>query len=178
MQQKIVITGGPGTGKSTVIEELIQLQYTCMPEISRKITLDARQKGIEQLFLKKPLLFSQLLLDGRENQFYQAEEKNKEIVFFDRGIPDVHGYMNYLGVNYPQNYIEKSMKLRYSYVFMMPPWQKIYITDNERYESFEQSLAIHNHLKRTYLELDYKIVEVPTGTVQKRVNFILNTIKS
>ena len=178
MQQKIVITGGPGTGKSTVIEELIQLQYTCMPEISRKITLDARQKGIEQLFLKKPLLFSQLLLDGRENQFYQAEEKNKEIVFFDRGIPDVHGYMNYLGVNYPQNYIEKSMKLRYSYVFMMPPWQKIYITDNERYESFEQSLAIHNHLKRTYLELDYEIVEVPTGTVQKRVNFILNTIKS
>ncbi len=178
MQQKIVITGGPGTGKSTVIEELIQLQYTCMPEISRKITLDARQKGIEQLFLKKPLLFSQLLLDGRENQFFQAEEKNKEIVFFDRGIPDVHGYMNYLGVNYPQNYIEKSMKLRYSYVFMMPPWQKIYITDNERYESFEQSLAIHNHLKRTYLELDYEIIEVPTGTVQKRVNFILNTIKS
>jgi len=178
MQQKIVITGGPGTGKSTVIEELIQLQYTCMPEISRKITLDARQKGIEQLFLKKPLLFSQLLLDGRENQFYQAEEKNKEIVFFDRGIPDVHGYMNYLGVDYPQNYIEKSMKLRYSYVFMMPPWQKIYITDNERYESFEQSLAIHNHLKRTYLELDYKIVEVPTGTVQKRIKFILNKIKS
>lgn len=178
MQQKIVITGGPGTGKSTVIEELIQLQYTCMPEISRKITLDARRKGIEQLFLKKPLLFSQLLLDGREDQFYQAEKKNKEIVFFDRGIPDVHGYMNYLGVNYPQNYIEKSMKLRYSSVFMMPPWQKIYITDNERYESFEQALAIHNHLKRTYLELDYEIIEVPTGTVQKRVNFILNTIKS
>jgi len=178
MQQKIVITGGPGTGKTTVIEELIQLQYTCMPEISRKITLDARRKGIEQLFLKKPLLFSQLLLDGRENQFYQAEKKNMGIVFFDRGIPDVHGYMNYLGVNYPPNYIEKSMKLRYSYIFLMPPWQKIYITDNERYESFEQSLAIHNHLKRTYLELGYEIIEVPTGSVQKRVNFILNTIKS
>ena len=58
----------------------------------------------------------------------------------------------------------------------MPPWQKIYTRDNERYESFEQSLAIHNHLKKTYLDLDYKVIEVPTGTVQKRVNFILNMI--
>jgi predicted ATPase len=59
---------------------------------------------------------------------------------------------------------------------MMPPWQEIYITDSERYESFEQSLAIYNHLKKTYLELDYEIVEVPIGTISKRVNFILNAI--
>jgi len=176
MQNKIVITGGPGTGKSTIIDELIRLQYTCMPEISRKITLDARKKGIDQLFLKKPLLFSQLLLDGREKQFVQASFNNAEIVFFDRGIPDVHGYMNYLGVDYPKNYIAKSLEHRYNFIFMMPPWQEIYITDSERYESFEQSLAIYNHLKKTYLELDYEIVEVPIGTISKRVNFILNAI--
>jgi predicted ATPase len=176
MQNKIVITGGPGTGKSTIIDELNGLQYTCMPEISRNITLDARKKGIDQLFLKNPLLFSQLLLDGREKQFIQANLNNVEIVFFDRGIPDVHGYMNYLGVDYPKNYIEKSLEHRYNHIFMMPPWQEIYITDSERYESFEQSLAIYNHLKKTYLELDYEIVEVPIGTISKRVNFILNAI--
>jgi len=178
MQKKIVITGGPGTGKSTVIDELIKLKYTCMPEISRKITIDAKKNGIDQLFLSKPLLFSQLLLDGRENQFLQAHIKKSDIVFFDRGIPDVHGYMNYLGVDYPKNYIEKSLEHRYSNIFMMPPWEEIYTTDNERYESFEQSLAIYNHLKKTYLELNYEIIEVPLGNVLKRVNFILNTIKS
>jgi len=52
MQQKIVITGGPGTGKSTIIEELTKLNYICMPEISRDITLNAKKKGIDQLFLK------------------------------------------------------------------------------------------------------------------------------
>ena len=61
MQKKIVITGGPGTGKSSLINELINQNYFCMPEISRRVTLDARKNGIEQLFLKKPLLFSQLL---------------------------------------------------------------------------------------------------------------------
>ena len=176
MQQKIIITGGPGTGKSTIINELLKLNYACMPEISRQITLAAQKKGTVQLFLKKPLLFSQLLLEGRVNQFLEAEKNTSDTVFFDRGIPDVHGYMNYLGVDYPDNYIIESNKYRYSNIFMMPPWQKIYITDNERYESYEQSLAIYNHLKKTYLDLDYKIIEVPTGSVEERVSFILKSM--
>jgi len=176
MQLKIVITGGPGTGKSTVIDKLIGLNYQCMPEISRNITLEAKKNGIDQLFLKKPLLFSQLLLEGREKQYVEANSKDAKIIFFDRGIPDVHGYMNYLGVDHPKTYIKKSLEHKYSYIFMMPPWQEIYTTDNERYESFEQSLAIYNHLKKTYIGLNYEIIEVPIGTVDKRTNFILNMI--
>jgi len=176
MQLKIVITGGPGTGKSTVIDELIGLNYKCMPEISREVTLNAKKNGVDQLFLKKPHLFSQLLLEGREKQYLEASASDADIIFFDRGIPDIHGYMNYLGVDYPNHYINKSLELVYSHVFMMPPWQEIYTTDNVRYESFEQSLAIYNHLKKTYLDLNYKINEVPQGTVLKRANFILNSL--
>jgi predicted ATPase len=177
MQKKIVITGGPGTGKSTVIEELVKRNYMCMPEISREVTLNARKKGIEQLFLTKPLLFSEMLLEGRVNQYIEAETKNNNIVFFDRGIPDVHAYMNYISIDYPKMYINKSNLYRYNYIFLMPPWEEIYISDNERYENFEQALAIHNHLERTYKKLNYPIIEVPTGTVEKRTDFILACIK-
>ena len=177
MQQKIVIIGGPGTGKSTVINELIKRNYTCFEEISRQVTLDARKRGIEQLFLKKPLLFSKLLLEGRVKQYIEAEESKSEMVFFDRGIPDVHAYMNYISIDYPDYYIEKSNLHKYDYIFLMPPWEEIYISDNERYESFEQALAIHNHLERTYKEIGYDIIEVPTGTVQERTDFILEAIR-
>jgi len=177
MQTKIVITGGPGTGKSTVIEALLKRNFTCMPEISRQVTLNAREKGIEQLFLTKPLLFSELLLEGRITQYIEAEQKNSDLVFFDRGIPDVHAYMNYISIDYPKTYVRKSNIYRYEYVFLMPPWQEIYISDNERYENFEQALAIHNHLERTYKKLNYPIIEVPTGTVDERIDFILSTIK-
>ena len=44
-------------------------------------------------------------------------------------------------------------------------------------ENFEQALAIHNHLERTYISLKYTVIEVPTGTIEERVNFILATIK-
>ncbi|MGV8947206.1 MAG: AAA family ATPase [Lutibacter sp.] len=177
MQTKIVITGGPGTGKSTVIKELAKRNFTCMPEISREITLNARQNGTEQLFLTKPLLFSELLLEGRVNQYIEAEKKNNDLVFFDRGIPDVHAYMNYISIDYPKTYINTSNFYRYNYIFLMAPWEEIYVTDNERYENFEQALAIHNHLERTYISLKYTVIEVPTGTIEERVNFILATIK-
>lgn len=177
MQQKIVITGGPGTGKSSLINELIHQNYFCMSEISRKVTSDAKKNGIDQLFLTKPLLFSELLLEGREQQFVDAEKENTSIAFFDRGIPDIHAYMNYIGVDYPDLYKQRSIKYKYTSVFMTPPWQEIYHSDDERYESFEQSLAIHNHLEKTYLELGYSIVTIPIGSVKERVQFILNSLK-
>ncbi len=177
MQQKIVITGGPGTGKSTVIEELAKRQFMCMHEISREVTLNARKKGIEQLFLTQPLLFSELLLEGRVNQYIEAEKKDYDIVFFDRGIPDVHAYMNYICIDYPDSYIKKSKLYKYTHIFLMPPWEEIYISDSERYENFEQALAIHNHLERTYKELGYRIIEVPKGGINERTDFILANIK-
>jgi predicted ATPase len=179
MNKKIVITGGPGTGKSTVINVLENRQFDCMHEISREVTLMARKNGIEQLFLKDPLLFSKLLLESRVQQFLKAEKLSSDMVFFDRGIPDVHAYMNYLGVNYPDVYLKKSKKYIYhDTIFLMPPWKEIYITDNERYESFEQSLAIHNHLNLAYKDLNYNIVEVPFGSADERADFILKTINN
>ena len=69
---------------------------------------------------------------------------------FDRGIPDIHGYMDYLGAKYPEIYTQKSNEFRYSHVFMMPPWKEIYKTDNERYETYEQSLSIYNYFHSYY----------------------------
>ena len=79
MQKKIVLTGGPSTGKSTVLEELINRNYNCMTEISREVTLNARKNGVEQLFLTKPLLFSELLIEGRINQYIEAEKQTQGI---------------------------------------------------------------------------------------------------
>ena len=66
--------------------------------------------------------------------------------------------------------------LRYNYIFMMPPWREIYTTDNERYETFEQSLIIYEHLKNCYMNMDYTVIVVPEGKIDHRVEFILNSL--
>ncbi len=175
---KIVLTGAPGTGKSTIINELEKRGFACRHEISREIIREARKNGTEQLFLTEPLLFSEKLLKGRVDQYLEANGTDNEMVFFDRGIPDIFAYMNYIGLDYPDKFIRASREHRYDFVFLMPPWEEIYITDDERYENFEQALAIHNHLMRAYESLEYSVVEVPTGKVEERTGYILNVIRT
>lgn len=174
--KKIVITGSPGSGKTTLINELERRNFTCIPEISRQITTEARSSGIDYLFLEDPLLFSKLLLKGREKQYLDALLLKTDVVFFDRGIPDIHAYMNHTNVVFPDIYIEKSNKHKYDSVFILPPWKEIYTTDQERYESFDMAVELHHHLKNAYTALGYNILEVPEGKVDLRADFILKNI--
>ncbi len=171
-----MITGGPGTGKSSIIDELKARNFICFDEISRQVTLEARAKGIEQLFLTEPLLFSKLLLKGRLKQFNDAERYQPAPVFLDRGIPDVVAYMDYFDTTYPIEFIETCQKNRYDHVFVLAPWKEIFISDSERYESFDQAELIHKHLLNSYRTFKYHLVDVPFNTVEKRADFILDAL--
>lgn len=175
--QKVVITGGPGTGKSTLIKALQKLNYKCLDEISRAVIQEAQKQGISQLFLEQPLYFSELLLKGRLEQFTKADSIDNSPVFFDRGIPDVIAYLDYLGHTYPDTFSTTATQNRYTIAFILEPWEAIYTTDNERYESFEQAQRIHKHIVNTYANYQYTPISVPFGTVQTRVDFILNTLQ-
>ena len=174
--KKIVITGGPGTGKSTIINELIKRGFTCFEEISRQVILDAKKNGVDQLFLTNPLLFSELLLKGRLNQYLEASNHVSNPVFLDRGIPDVLAYMNYIGDTYPETFIDSCKDHVYDYVFILKPWEEIYTSDNERYENFDQAQEIHEHLLHTYQSYNYNLLDVPFDTVENRTNHILKVL--
>lgn len=175
-KQIIVIIGGPGSGKTSVIDWLTNSGYCCYPEISREVTLKAKAEGIDQLFLTNPVLFSQMLLEGRIKQFIDAQSEHHEIVFIDRGIPDVLAYMNFIGDHYPETFKKACVEHQYSKIFVLPPWEDIYISDNERYENYEQAQEIHKHLVKTYESFGYNLIEVPRDTVENRATFLLNNV--
>ncbi len=126
--------------------------------------------------MEQPLLFSEKLLEARINQHHEAVKLPKERIFLDRGIPDVVAYMDYLGTQYPAAFTKACEHHKYDKIFLLPPWKEIYTSDNERYESFEQALVIHKHLKNSYLTYGYEPIEVPTGTVASRSSFIMNSL--
>ena len=54
---------------------------------------------------------------------------------------------------------------------------KIYKKDQERYESFNQLIDIDYFIKETYRGLGYEYNIIPNGTIQQRVDYILNEIR-
>lgn len=175
--KRIVISGGPGSGKTTIAEELATMGYDIMPEISRQIILEAKEQGVDQLFLTDPLLFSKKLLEGRIQQYKDAENSKSSQLFYDRGIPDVNAYMDYLGTDYPDHFHEACEQHLYDEVFLLPPWKSIYIKDNERYESYDQAKLIYEFLYRKYANLGYNIHNVPEGGSKERSEYILEILK-
>ncbi len=182
--KKVVITGGPSTGKTVIIQQLEAIGYTCFHEIVRTMTLEAKKDGDPESFVSNPLAFvkdpfefNQRILSGRMQQHSKSNSVKNPCVFFDRGIPDVLAYMDYFNQSYTLEFEEACTSRRYDKVLILPPWEKIYVSDNERLESFEEAIEIHDHLKRTYIKYDYDPVHVPTGTVKDRISFILNELK-
>ena len=175
--KKVIITGAPGTGKSTLINSLIEKDYYCFEEISRALILDAQKQGIEQLFLANPLKFSELLLKGRQEQFESANHSEANLIFFDRGIPDILAYLDYAKIEYPNHFIDVCKSSKYDVVFILNPWEAIYKSDNERYENFNQAQEVHKHLVNTYNSYGYNLIKVPFSTPSSRIDFILNHLK-
>ncbi|WP_400078362.1 AAA family ATPase [Winogradskyella sp. R77965] len=174
--KKIVITGGPGTGKTSIINHLIKSGFLCYDEISRQVTLQARKEGIEQLFLTKPLLFSEKLLEGRTQQFFDAQKELDNVVFLDRGIPDILAYMDYADDTYPDHFVKACETYTYDSIFVLAPWQEIFTSDSERYENFEQAIEIHHHLLDTYKRFGYNLIDVPFGSIKTRTDFVLDSL--
>lgn len=169
----ILLIGGPSTGKSTTLFALEQKGFKCLPEIAREVTIEAQKKGIDQLFVSQPLLFSEMLLEGRIKQHQEALENLPKISFIDRGIPDVLAYLRFSKSEIPSLFEEACQTYKYQKVFHFPIWDEIYVQDGERYESLEQAKIIDAYLISTYKDFGYEIIEVPKDSIENRCNFII-----
>ncbi len=183
MPKRIVITGGPGTGKTSVIRVLEQKGYFCFHEVIRDLTLEAKRNGDPTKFHSNPLAFvddpfrfNQFLLETRLAHFKAGEDLDHKVVFYDRGLPDVLAYMKYFEQEYPEEFVSYCERHKYDRVIILPPWEDIYTRDEERLESFDQAIEIHEELVNTYSEFRYPSITVPRGSVEERAEYIINQV--
>ncbi len=180
MSQKaltVLLIGAPSTGKTSVLNELKKQGYVCFEEISRQVTQEARDEGIEHLFRQEPILFSEKLLDCRIQQFLSAKNSDNPMAFIDRGLPDITAYLDMVNTDYSKKFTDANHKYKYDIVFWFPIWENIYKSDNERYEDIKLAQNIQDYLLKSYKSLGYKLIEVPKLSVKKRVAFILSELK-
>ena len=149
------------------------------------MTSKAKKEGEPDTFISNPLVFvddamqfNKDLLAGRTNHYINSLDLKAPISFFDRGIPDVLAYMDFFDQSYGEDFIQACKDHPYDSVFIVPPWREIYVSDNERLESFEEAEKIHDALMKTYTSFGYDPILVPKDPIDKRVSFVLDQIKS
>ena len=69
-KKRIVITGGPGAGKTSLIDELCTKGYRTHAEYSRSLIQKAQSEGTLNYFLSHPQEFSEALFEGRKHQYH------------------------------------------------------------------------------------------------------------
>lgn len=184
--KKIVITGGPSTGKTSVIEYLENLGYPCLHEVIRLMTLAQKEEKNDLIFKTNPIVsvadpkeFNQRILNARVAQYVSLNAMDTpEVVFFDRGIPDVLAYMDCFGQEYEADFEKACTDHPYDRVFIMPPWEEIHVSDNERFENYEEGLQVHRCLTNSYTHLGYEVEVVPKMAIAERATYILDSIKN
>ncbi len=178
MNQFFVLTGGPGSGKTTLIESLQKCGYSTMAEAGRAIIQDQVAIGGQALPWVNPLLFAETMLSWDMRSYHVAEQMNG-LVFFDRGVVDVLGYLRLMDLQIPKHIQIAEQKFRYNrLVFIAPPWEEIFENDGERRQDFAEAIRTYEAVSSTYVEMGYDLVELPRSPVEDRMRFILENAKA
>jgi len=168
-----IITGGPGSGKTTLIEALGVRGFACSLEAGRGIIQDQVAIDRHALPWRDPLLFAELMLSW-EMRSYRIAELTHGPVFFDRGVPDVLGYLRLMNIPAPDYMQKAAREFRYNpIVFIAPPWREIFHQDVERKQGFEEAQRTYEALTSTYTALGCQLIELPRTRVKERCEFIL-----
>jgi predicted ATPase len=168
-----VITGGPSSGKTSIIKELAKLGYLTYPEAAR-VLIDrelAKGKSLKEI-------------RGDEAKFQKRVLKMKvgieksapkdEIVFFDRAIPDSIAYYQICGLDLKEVF-RFCKKKRYKKVFFLEPLP--FEKDYARIENGNTVKKLNKLLKESYKKLGYEVISIPAMSIKKRLNKILKEIE-
>ena len=171
--QLVVITGGPGAGKTTLLLELERRGFCCSPEVARQIIQKQVQDGGDALPWGDRAQYCRLMLD-RSIASYREHIGSTGITFFDRGIPDTLCYARLGGLPLEDEILAACKRYRYATrVFVAPPWRDIYVTDPERWQSFDEAVRTYDLMVEAYRDCGYEVLEIPKVQVGLRADFLV-----
>lgn len=174
--KNFIITGTSGTGKTVLIEELRRRSFAVFDEAQRATLTEQLAIDGPALPVKNPAKFIQALLEHCAGSLEESK-KFEGPVFFDRGIPDVAAYAIRFGVDPAACHLAAEGHEYNHHVFVLPPWKEIFVPDALRGKSFEEYLEFHSVIAECYEDFGFKLLEVPFCSIDKRANFVLETIE-
>ena len=171
---RVVITGCPGGGKTALLTALHARGYTIVGDSAREIIRERRARGLGAR--PGPQAFAQELL-RRDVESFLRHATTPGAVFFERGVVDALCAVDLVGPLADEELRTCLSTYQYcSRVFVLPPWQAIYVNDAERDHPFEHAEWVDRITRDWYRRCGYEVVEVPRVSVDERCAFVLQSL--
>ena len=168
-----VITGGPGSGKTTTVNLLSERGYKTTIEHARHY-LDTKLrdgKTVEEV-RKNQTVFQLGVLEMQIEQ--EKEISPEDVVFLDRAIPDALAYYRFLNLIEDPKLTEALRTASYKKVFILDYLPLV--NDYARREDEAAQKKIHSLITEVYESLPFPVVHVPILEPKARVDFILKNL--
>lgn len=166
-----VITGGPGSGKTTTINLLTERGYKTTIEHARHYIDTQRLTGKTTEALKENQAeFQMRILEMQLQQ--EASLHPNDVIFLDRALPDALAYYKFLNLPVSRKLLDALEVYRYKKIFVLDLLPLV--PDYARLEDDASQQRIHELLIEVYTDLEYEVIHVPLLPAEHRVEFILN----
>lgn len=168
-----VITGGPGSGKTTTVNILKDRGYKTTVEGARHYMDTLRANGQDLASARKRQ--KEFQLEVLRLQIEQEESLDpNETVFLDRAIPDALAYYRFLYLPLDTTLTEALAKIHYRKVFILENLPMI--NDYARTEGDAEQKRLHDLLNEVYHSLPFPVMHVPVMPAEERVDLILESL--
>lgn len=168
-----VITGGPSTGKTTLINMLKEEGYNTTIEHARHYidTMIDTGKTVEEIRQNKRK-FQQGILEMQIEQ--EASIDKNEFYFLDRAIPDALAYYEFLNLEVDSILDQAIENCNYKKIFILDKLPLI--KDYARIENKNDQTVIHTLITKVYESLMFSVLHVPVLPPKERMKFIINNL--
>ena len=178
--KRFILTGGPGTGKTTLINYFHQLGYGIAREaatdlICEELTKQALTPWSARNFNERVAL----LQEKRQQELLEMEE---EVAFFDRSPIDALTYelmYDFEPTEALLRVVQQTLDEHFYHpkVFLIEDLGSCLQTEI-RPETLKESQKIETVLEENYRELGFEVVRVPAASVKERAETILKVIRN
>lgn len=169
--KKYIITGAPGTGKTTLIN-LLKKTIPCMEEISRKVIIEEQKNNRNGMPWRDINRFADLVFTRTKKELLTTDA-----LICDRSLLDLEAYLmvdNKTIPSYLQEY--PYQEIYHKKVFFAPTWFDIYCKDSQRLQEFTYCLKLEKVLLEHYKNNGFDIIMLPKTTALERKKLVLKSI--
>lgn len=196
---KVVLTGGPGVGKTTIVNQLKGLGFDVKIEVFTELFEKANREGkLEDLLEDGSKILHDLVTLQHS---LESEDNAKGITFYDRSMVDIVGFAPQINTKFSLSDEIIVNEAEYDLVFIIEPLQaEYYVQNSVRRQNYDESLKHHlkivdayqNYCRRKNKYINEHLILVPNikpplsgqlsqgkivdSFIKARVEFILNEL--